>query len=337
MSRNVLLSAFGAIAGASLLLAGCTSADTDTAATDTGELREVQYVLGWTPSVNEAGIYVAEKLGYFAEEGLTVNVVPTPATANTSLVATGQAEFAQTQQEDVTQLREQDVPIVSIAAIIAHNTSGFASLPEAGITTPADFEGKTYGGWGSPIEDAIIRTLIEQDGGNPDNFTNVTLGATSVFANLASGAADFGWIYYATDAIPAQREGIDFNYIDLAENGLDWYTPVIVTSEQLIQDDPELVQSFINAASKGWQYAIEHPDETADIVLEYAPDLDAESTVAELEWLADQWQADSPYWGWQDETLWRDFSGWLEDAGIIGAGFDYSAAYTNTFVDAVSR
>lgn len=68
------------------------------------------------------------------------------------LVASGKAEFGVGYQESVTQARVQDVPLVSIAAVIQHNTSGFASPKDKGIAKPEDFEGKSYGGWGSPVE-----------------------------------------------------------------------------------------------------------------------------------------------------------------------------------------
>ena len=67
----------------------------------------------------------------------------------------------------ITHARIQDIPIVSIAAIIQHNTSGFASV-EQNITSPKDFEGKTYGGWGSPIEQSVIASLMKQENASID-------------------------------------------------------------------------------------------------------------------------------------------------------------------------
>ena len=78
-----------------------------------------------------------------------------------NLVASGKADFGVSYQESITQARIQDVPIVSIAAVIQHNTSGFASPVEKNIVSPKDFEGKTYGGWGSPVEESVISSLMQ--------------------------------------------------------------------------------------------------------------------------------------------------------------------------------
>ena len=107
----------------------------------------VQVVLDWFPNTNHTGLYVALEQGYYAEEGLDVEIIQ-PGEGNTAeqLVASGQVQFGVSYQESVTQARAQDIPIVSLAAVIQHNTSGFASLKEDGIVTVRDFEGKRYGG-----------------------------------------------------------------------------------------------------------------------------------------------------------------------------------------------
>lgn len=87
-------------------------------------------MLDWTPNTNHTGLYVAKEKGYFKQEGLDVNIVKPGETGADQLVASGKAEFGVGYQEGITQARIQGVPIVSIAAIIQHNTSGFASPVE---------------------------------------------------------------------------------------------------------------------------------------------------------------------------------------------------------------
>ncbi|HZG72342.1 MAG TPA: ABC transporter substrate-binding protein, partial [Chondromyces sp.] len=140
---------------AALFLVGCNGQDTaDQEDNDSKkeEKEKVSVVLDWTPNTNHTGIYVAQERGYFEEEGLDVEILLPGEAGADQLVASGKAEFGVSYQEGITQARVQDIPLVSIAAVIQHNTSGFASPVEKGIKEPKDFEGKTYGGWGSPIE-----------------------------------------------------------------------------------------------------------------------------------------------------------------------------------------
>ena len=146
------------------LLTACSSNSENKASEkkDKEKLKKVSVVLDWTPNTNHTGLYVAKEKGYFKEQGLDVDIIMPGEAGADQLVASGKAEFGVGYQEGVTQARVQDVPLVSIAAIIQHNTSGFASPKEKGISSPKDFEGKTYGGWGSPVEKAVMASIMKQ-------------------------------------------------------------------------------------------------------------------------------------------------------------------------------
>lgn len=120
-----------------MLLTGCSTAKNDSSSKNAASsdkkqksLQKVSVVLDWTPNTNHTGLYVAKEKGYFKQEGLDVNIVKPGETGADQLVASGKAEFGVGYQEGITQARIQGVPIVSIAAIIQHNTSGFASPVE---------------------------------------------------------------------------------------------------------------------------------------------------------------------------------------------------------------
>ncbi len=300
-------------------------------------LTPVTFVLDWTPNTNHTGIYVAQEKGWFADHGIDLTIVQPPEDGAESLVASGSAQFGVSYQENVTQAREQDVPVVSIAAVLAHNTSGFASPVDRGITRPKDYEGHVYGGWGSPIEGGILDALVDADGGDSSKVTNIDIGTTSVIEAFAHDI-DLGWVYEGWDVPLAKEQGVDLN-VQLVrdyDDALDWYTPVLITNEDLIADDPDLVQAFVDAATEGFQYAIDNPDDAAQILLDAVPDLDTTQVTESQQYLAEQYQADSPEWGYQRDEVWRDFSAWLADHDIIADGFDYAAAYTNQFVEGTS-
>ena len=137
------------------LFAGCSKKEE---AKNNEGLQKVTLILDWTPNTNHTGFYVAQEKGYYKDLGLEVEIIQPSEGSSLQLLAAGKGDFAVSYQEDLTYARTSDspLPVMAIAAIIQHNTSGFASPKEKGIETVKDFENKFYGGWGSPSEEAIL-------------------------------------------------------------------------------------------------------------------------------------------------------------------------------------
>ncbi|WP_062106640.1 ABC transporter substrate-binding protein [Bacillus niameyensis] len=314
-----------------VLLAGCSSTGGKNENGD--DLKKVTIVLDWTPNTNHTGLYVAQQKGYFKDEGLEVEInLPGEAGAD-QLVASGKADFGISAQESITEARVQGVPIVSIAAIIQHNTSGLASPVDKSIKTPKDFEGKTYGGWGAPVEQAVISSLMDVDGGDFSKVDVVNMGDTDFFTAVKRDI-DFAWIYYAWTGVEAELRGDDLNMIYLTDysDKLDYYTPVITTSEKFMKNRPDTVESFMAAVSKGYQFAIENPKEAADILVKEVPDLDADLVKKSQEWLASRYQDDAPRWGEQKLEIWQNYMDWMLEKDLLEKEIDIEKAFTNNFL-----
>lgn len=295
--------------------------------------KDVTVVLDWTPNTNHTGLYVAKDMGYFAEEGLEVEILQPSGGTSDQLVASGRAEFGVSYQEGVTFARLEDVPVVSIGAVIQHNTSGFASLKEKGIKTPKDWAGKNYGGWGSPVENATLKAMIEKDGGKVEDINILTTGSADFFQTSKS-QVDFAWVFEAWTNIEAELNGFEIDYIPLRayDDALDYYTPVIITNERLIKKDKKLVEKFMRAVKKGYEYAINNPVEAGEILLDNAPELSRELVIESSKYLASRYQDDAPYWGRQKESVWVNYQNWLFDNGLISEKTDMSKAFTNEFL-----
>jgi ABC-type nitrate/sulfonate/bicarbonate transport system substrate-binding protein len=310
---------------AALLCAGC-SADQSSAPD------KITVLLDWTPNTNYSGVYAAIDQQYYFDEGLEVEVIQAPGSVVT-MVAAGQAQFGFSYQEEVTYARISEIPVVSVAAVIQHNTSGFASLKEKTIETPADFEGKSYGGWGSPVEEAMIKTLMDRYAAD---FTTVDMITTGEVDSLLviQQEADFAWIYYGWAGVEAELKGMDLNFIELGrvDPALDYYTPVIITGEKLIAENPDLVERFMRATAKGYKLAIDDPAAAAAALITHAPELDPELVNLSQEWLADKYQGDAETWGLQQKETWETFSRWLYDYGLIDQLPDMEKAFTNRFL-----
>ncbi len=294
----------------------------------------VRIALDWTPNTNHTGIFVAQDAGYFAAEGLEAVVMEPGPTVGLQLVAAGHAEFAVSMQEEVTMARSQGFPAVSIAALYPHNTSGFAAARDREIQTPADFVGRRYGGWGSELENVMIRTVMATAGADASSVELVNMGTLDFATAVRRDLADFFWIFYGWDGIHAQLEGIDFVYIPLTDLApeLDYYTPVIVTSERLLAEDPSLVSRFLRALARGCVDAAARPDEAAEALLRHAPELDRALVIASQRWLAVQSVSDISVWGHQDPAVWHRFAQWALEGGLIDEAIDPDAAFTNAFL-----
>jgi ABC-type nitrate/sulfonate/bicarbonate transport system substrate-binding protein len=298
-------------------------------------LEKVTVVLDWTPNTNHTGLYVADEKGFFKEHGLEVEIIqPSEGTSDT-IVASGKAQFGISYQESVTYARAVDVPLVSIAAVIQHNTSGFASLKEKNIITPKDFEGKVYGGWGSEMEEATIRYLMEQAGADFSKVTIMTTGDADFFQASATGQIDFAWIFEGWAGIEAKQKGMELNYIDLGKEApvFDYYTPVIITNETTLKEEKTLVEAFMKGVKKGYEYAIKNPEDAADILIKEVPEINPELVIESQKFLSERYQADAATWGLQKDEVWQRYTDWMFENGFIDKKIDVTKAYTNEFID----
>ncbi|OIK09724.1 ABC transporter substrate-binding protein [Bacillus sp. MUM 116] len=316
------------------LIAGCSSKkDTDTAKESTKKLKKITVVLDWTPNTNHTGLYVAKAKGYFKEQGLDVDIIQPGETGADQLVASGKADFGVGYQEGITQARVQGVPLVSIAAVIQHNTSGFASPAAKNIKSPKDFEGKTYGGWGSPVEKSVISSLMDKEHSDANKVKIINMGDTDFFTAVKRDI-DFAWIYYGWTGVEAELRNQKINMIYLTDYSkkLDYYTPVLETNEKMIANNPDTVKAFLKAASQGYEFAIKNPDQAADILIKAAPDLDPKLVKASQKWLSPKYQDDASQWGLQKKTVWENYASWMYDHKLLDKKLDAEKAFTNEFL-----
>lgn len=312
----------------SLTLVGCSGENQGQ-----NEAQKITLMLDWVPNTNHTGIYVAKTKGWYEELGLDVDIVQPPEGGTAQLVGSGQAQFGISYQEEVTYARANDIPVVSIGAIIQHNTSGFASPKNKNITSPKDFEGKKYGGWGSPSESAMIESIMDKDNADASKVEFVNVGAADFFT-VTERDVDFAWIYYGWTGVEAELREFPINYIGLKDFApeLDFYTPVIITTEEYIKENPETIKKFMEATTKGYEFAISNPDEAAQILIDEVPGMDEELVKRSQEWLSTRYQDDAEQWGLQKESIWGNYAKWMADYNLIPKMIDTDKAFTNEFL-----
>lgn len=295
--------------------------------------RKVVFMLDWVPNTNHTGIYVAREKGYFAQKGLEVEIVQPSQGGTTDLVATGKAQFGVSSQEEITLARSSGVPLISVAAVIQHNTSGFASKKESNIKGPKDFEGKRYGGWGSASEEAMLKAVMLKAGADPAKLKFINIGTSDFFAAIRRDI-DFAWIFYAWTGVEAEIRGVPLNVIMVKDLDpvLDYYTPVLFTSDSVVKNDPKLVRDFLAAASMGYSFAADNPEQAAEILLKQVPELNPDLVRRSQKWLSPKYRDDAPRWGEQKKEVWQNYAAWMERQKLLSGSVDVNRAFTNEFL-----
>lgn len=316
---------------AMVMVMGCAVMADDAQSED---LKKVTVILDYVPNTNHTGMYVALDKGYYEEEGLDVEIIEPTDGATATLIAQQKGTFGISYQEDVTiaLTSEDPLPIKAVATILQHNTSGFVSLADSGIESPADFEGKTYAGWGGPGESAVLEACMTQAGADFSKL-NIVISDGTGFEALGK-SCDIMWFFEGWDNIIAAMNGCELNYMELRQldERLDYYTPVIITSDAVIEEDPEMVSAFLRATARGYQDAIDDPDAAAELLYAHVPDYDKEMLKKSQEYLADKYMEDTDTWGLMKDEVWDNYASFLKEYGVISEVLPASDCYTNEFL-----
>ena len=334
MKRNTI---FVAVITVSLAVSAAAPACADE--TEAKELTKITFCLDWTPNTNHTGIYAAQALGYFEEAGLDVSIVQPPENGAVLMCAAGQAEFAVDAQDTMAASLDLDEPlgVTAVAAMIQHNTSGILSRAGDGITSPKGLAGKTYSTWESPIEMAMIKYCMEQEGASFDDLTLIPNDITDEPAALAAHQTDAVWVFYGWSGVNSEVEGVDcdyWNFSDIAPE-LDYYTPVLLANNEFLEKNPETAKAFLDAARRGYEYAIENPKEAADMLIEGDSTGSLKGSedlvYASQEWLSSKYIDDAEQWGVIDPERWDAFYGWLYENELTSHDLR-TTGYTNDYL-----
>lgn len=324
-----------------LSLAGCgapaapASSGSSSAAPEeqTAAPEKITVLLDWTPNTNHTGLYVADKLGYYADAGLDIEIIEGSGESVAPLVASDRAQIGVDFQDSMAPALLSGVPVTAVAAILQHNTSGIISMKGKGMDRPKGMEGKTYATWDLPVEKATLKYVVEKDGGDFSQVKLIPNTVTDVIAALQTDI-DAVWIYYGWDGVATGVKGLETDYFAFRDIDpvFDYYTPVLVANNDFLKNSPGEAAAFLAATKKGYEYAMENPDEAAQILLEAAPGLDGEIVLESQRWLADQYAGQGETWGVIDPARWNAFYKWLWDNQLLEQEIAPDTGFTNDYL-----
>lgn len=336
-----------AAACATAALAGCASnggasasdasASSKADGSGSSSLTKITFCLDYTPNTNHTGIYVAQSKGYFADEGLEVEIVqPAEDTAET-MIGSGQAQLGVSYQDYIGNALSSDNPLAiqAVAAIIQHNTSGIMSRKEDGITSARYMEDHVYATWDMPVEQATIKQVVEADGGDYSKVKMVPYEVDDEIAGLKANMFDDVWVYEGWAVQNAAVQSYDVNYFSFIDmdDVFDFYTPVIAANNEFCKTSPDVVKAFLRAAKKGYEDAVSDPDGAAAILCQEVPELDSALVEQSAKYLADQYVSDADSWGVIDKDRWARYYQWLDDNGLVTNQLDVNAGWTMDYLE----
>lgn len=300
------------------------------------EQEKITFVLDWTPNTNHTGLYVAQNQGYFEEEGLEVEIVQPPEDGADALVASGKAQFGVSFQDSMAPgvAGENALPTTAVAALVQHNTSGIISRKGEGMDTPKGMEGKKYATWDAPVEKAMVKNVVEQDGGDFSKVEMIPSTVTDEVSALKSKSVDSIWVFYAWAGVATEVAGLETDYFAFKDMNpvFDYYTPVVIANNSFLEEKPETAKAFLKALKKGYEFAIEKPEEAAQILCEASPELDEKLVLASQEYLKDEYKAEVEQWGYIDPARWNAFYQWLNDNGLAETEIPENAGFSNDYL-----
>jgi ABC-type nitrate/sulfonate/bicarbonate transport system substrate-binding protein len=302
------------VAALALVLAGCAGGG------GAGGGQQIRIALDWTPNTNHTGLYVAQEEGWFADAGLDVQILPYNNTSPDTLVSSGAAEFGISFQDSFTFSKAAGADITSVLAILQHWATEIAVRADrTDITSPADLDGMTYGGFGAAYEVPKMRAVIQAAGGAGE-FETVVLG-TAAYEALYAGEVDFTEPFVAWEGIEAELRGQPLTTFAYADYGFpDAYNVLLIGNSPWLRANPEAAAAFVQAAQRGYQLAADDPARGAELLMAANPGTFAEPELVRRSqaMLADGYLRDeSGRVGPQTLEKWSGYSGWVFDSGAL--------------------
>ncbi|HET8955065.1 MAG TPA: ABC transporter substrate-binding protein [Solirubrobacterales bacterium] len=317
MTRHRIWALALAVLALTLALAACGEKSEDT----TGDREGFSLTLDFYPNPDHAGIYMAEKLGYFEEAGLDLGIsTPSDPSLPIKEVAAGRSDLAVSYEPEVALAREQGLDVVAIAALVNRPLTSMIWLQKSGIKGIGDLKGKTVATAGIPYQDAFLKTILARVNLTPSDVKAVNVGFGLLPALLGGSAQAMLGGFSNVEGVDLRERGKAPVVTPVDKLGVPTYDElVLVARRQSLEENPEKFRLFLAALQRGTEAAVKQPGAATDAIVEANPDLEPKLTAAEvkatLPLLAARTEG-RPY-GYMDPAAWSTFAGWMRDNELI--------------------
>ncbi|AET61144.1 NMT1/THI5 like domain-containing protein [Paenibacillus terrae HPL-003] len=321
----------------STLLAACgnqqtaqnAAAETSGSTGGSGELTAVTQVTNWFAQAEHGGLYAAKEEGYYKEAGLDMTIqAGGPQVSPTQIVASGKAQFGLTTADQLLVAREEGIPLVAIATIFQKSPQGIMVHTNQNISSLADLNNHAvYVGTGSVFWD-YVKSKYKLDNVKEMAYT----GSLAPFVADEKIAIQG---YVTSEPYEMKQQNVDVNFLLLADAGYNPYSNVLFTTEQYIQDHPDIVRAYVEASMKGWDYYKTNYDTVNDVILKENPDFTKEKlNYAAKTLIPFVYEGDAVEHGvgYMTDERWTELGRQLTEIGALKSEPDISKVFTDKFL-----
>jgi putative hydroxymethylpyrimidine transport system substrate-binding protein len=306
-----------AILAIALLLAACGEKSEDVS----GERESFSLTLDFYPNPDHAGIYMAQKLGYFEEAGLDVKIdAPSDPAAPVKQVAAGRTDLAISYEPEVALAHEQGLPVIAVGALVNRPLTSLIWLKQSGIKGVGSLKGKTIATAGIPYQDAFLKTILARVKLTPADVKSVNVGFGLLPALVGGSAQAMLGGYSNVEGVDLRERGKAPVVTPVDKLGVPTYDELVfVANRDELEEDAEKIRLFLAALERGTAAAVENPGAATKAITEANPDLESKLAAAEVKAtlpLLGVRAGDQPY-GYMDPQEWEAFAGWMRDNGQI--------------------
>jgi NitT/TauT family transport system substrate-binding protein len=297
---------------------------------------KVKLRLDWTFGAEHAPIFLAKEKGFFAEEGIDVDLLPGEGSSVTvKLVGNQDADFGYASADQALIATSKGLPVVSTAVILQVNPTALIFRRAANVRDPkTDLYGKVIGVQLKSVTGRQWEALKKIQSLDAGKFREVPADGALV-PLIAAGKIDVGVGFYFNDALKLRASGEDVDWVLLETLGLKMYSTSLLTNEKMIKEKPDLVRRFTRAFVKGWSYSLKNPDEAMKIFIAKNPSTDqkfAQLKLPEVLKLTDSADVRQNGIGYSTEAGWKSLQESLLSMGLQQTRVDLSKVYTNQFL-----
>lgn len=221
----------------------------------------MKIALDWVPNVMHSGLYIAKGKGWIDLEFISPSVDDYSVMPSEKVIS-GEAEFSIGPPESLIlhHIENEQTQLLALGPILYKNTSAFAALQDRNIRTLHNWSGKTYAALGIAYEEALIQHIIQQAGNIPMHITHPL--KLDTWKMLQAGETDLTWIFLPVEGAEASYKNTPLTIFKLEDFGIPYPAcPFIYTSRNFAEAVPDSVAEFIKAVEKGYQYAVDYPEE----------------------------------------------------------------------------
>jgi NitT/TauT family transport system substrate-binding protein len=237
-----------------------------------GPKETVTFTLNWVPYGEHAPFYYGIQKGYYADEGIDLQVQPGSGSGTTiKAVAQGQTMFGWADTPPLLNAITTGMPVKSLGVFLQKGPASIEFLAEKNIKSIKDLKGKKVGGTPGDAMYASFPALLAANDMQPSDVTVVNMDAANKIAQLAAGQVDaiMGFFHDQGPTIE-NKTGKKVNHLLFADSGLNMLGLGIVASDETLSSKKDLVGKFVRATQKSWTEASKHPEDAAKAMVEMA-------------------------------------------------------------------